>query len=66
MRGAVSIIFMARHGEFTVPIFNVEQPDPKTVKRREERVAQLIEAMGPKHILHPDYTKPAANQDKLL
>lgn len=66
MRGALFITKTARYGEFRVPIFNVDQPNPEAVKRREERVAQLIADMGPKHILHPDYTKPAANQNKLL
>jgi hypothetical protein len=66
MRGAVSIIYMARDGEYQVPIFNIDQPDPDAVKRREERVAELRERMGEKYILHPGYVKPAANQDKLL
>lgn len=66
MRGAVSLIFMARHGEYQVPVFNIDQPDPDAVKRREERLAELRGQMGAKYILHPDYVKPSANQEKLL
>jgi hypothetical protein len=58
MRGAVSVILMLADGEYHVPIFNIGRPDPHVAERRRAKVVSLIERMGAKHIMHPEYVKP--------
>ena len=62
MRGVISVTYMAHQEEYQVPIFDVGDPDPKVVMEREQRVRELIEKMGAKHLLHPAFKGSAVSK----